>query len=743
MENNQIQILDIVGVSSNNLLFSSLNDNLVYSFGSTLILYNLKKSTKTFLQYYSKNEISTFKFLDVKEHILLAIDKSSNPILCIWELPLFEEIFFQKIPIKSNFNVSNIFIEKINSNLFVIIVTAIDCNLLFILKNDNFTNFNLIKIGIIPDLEIEIEGFKCFYDDIYLVFIINNGLQYYLIDTQNLFSNNKNKVIKLNKKVIFPFKLIPNSISISNKYELISFISSKGNCLIYNKKGDSIQSINPLDKEEFFTCNHLSGNSLCLGTNFCKIYIYNIGDFKLKYFIKEKVLNNVKLKFQLNNEINKQKNFKDNGYKNIDFINLNEKLDKIFIKMSDNSILFAPLTTLMSDSRGLFNFNSLGNTICLYSFNHSKPINSIEILNNFNEYETTLYTCSKDQTIMQYILEYNTNKLTNFYFNLEDILKNNINENINNDNEQSDQYFNNIDIYLTIIKFHPFHNKKLFAGDTKGYLYIFDISTDYFQYKKYTIDNYSIESLSFSREGNLLCIGFITGKLAIYDINKNLEFCLKLCENYLSQNEIDFRILNYHIINFSYFFKSPKHRDCIIFSKNTKNLEYSKLFYDENKNGILNKKNIILNEFDNTILDIKVHTSENYLIALNDKHKIIINELNNGETTAVIDLNGQVSEIYNLEIDRSGLYIAVLCSLIYKNYNDKNNDLIIFEIGTGNIISYIKCIGAIYKAIFDYYGKFIILGSYKGELSLWKLPYEMSNVIINVLSEIEKNKDFW
>ena len=741
IDNNQIQLLDVIGIPTNNLIFSSLNDTLVYNIGSNIIYYNLQKNTKTFLQYNTTNEISTFTYLDTKELILLSIDKSSKPLLNIWELPLFEEIFTQEIQINSDFNISNIFIEKISSNLFVIIITSIDSNLLYILKHEKFFNFNIIKIGQIPNLPIEIEGFKCFYDDVFLIFMMNNYLQYYLIDIQNIF-NNKNEVIKLYKKIVFPFKLMGN-ISISNKYSLVSLITSKGNCLLYNKKGDSVQSINPLDNDEYFTINHISGESLCLGTNSSKIYIYNLNDYKLKYFIKDTVLNNIKLNFQLNNgSSNKKIKNNYNKNKNIEFINLNEKLDKIFIKMNDNSILLAPLTSLMDDSRGLFNFNSLGNTVCLYSYNHSRPINYIEICNNYNEYETIIYTCSKDQTIIQYNINYSTNKLSNLYFNLYDILNN---HNILNDNNYLDNnnYDNNNNIYLTIIKFHPFHNTKLFAGDNNGYLYIFDISYEYFQYKKYTIDNYSIESLSFSREGNLLCIGLITGKQAIYDINKNFEFCLKLSENYLSQDEIDLRIKNYHIITFSYFFKSQKHRDCILFSKNNQNLEYSQLFYDEDNNGLLNKKTIIINEFENIILDVKVHISENYLIALNNKHQIIINDINLGETTAVIDLNGHVREIYNFEIDRSGLYLAVICSLNNKSNNDKNNDIIFFEVGTGNIVSYIKCIGMIYKIIFDYYGKFIIMAGNKGDLSLWKLSTEMSNIIINVLYEIEKNNDFW
>ena len=35
------------------------------------------------------------------------------------------------------------------------------------------------------------------------------------------------------------------------------------------------------------------------------------------------------------------------------------------------------------------------------------------------------------------------------------------------------------------------------------------------------------------------------------------------------------------------------------------------------------------------------------------------------------------------------------------------------------------------------------MAGHKGEVSLWKLPYEMSNVIVNVLYEVERNVDFW
>ena len=116
---------------------------------------------------------------------------------------------------------------------------------------------------------------------------------------------------------------------------------------------------------------------------------------------------------------------------------------------------------------------------------------------------------------------------------------------------------------------------------------------------------------------------------------------------------------------------------CYFFCKNNKNIEYAKLFYDDKKGGILDKKSLTLNEFDNIILELKVHVCENYLVALNDKYQIIINDINTGEATAVIDLNGHVDEIYNFDLDQSVLYLCVVCSLNKRNYT--NNDLIFLK----------------------------------------------------------------
>jgi len=50
-----------------------------------------------------------------------------------------------------------------------------------------------------------------------------------------------------------------------------------------------------LDKYENFTISNFSWESLCLGTDTSKIYVYNIKYLKLKYFIEDKIPNSFKI----------------------------------------------------------------------------------------------------------------------------------------------------------------------------------------------------------------------------------------------------------------------------------------------------------------------------------------------------------------------------------------------------------------------------------------------------------------
>ena len=789
-----LMLLDVLGFPSEQMLFSPLYKSLIYSLGPNIIYYNLSTNSKTFVQYLSK-EILLLKFLDQQEKLLLTIDKSEFPLICIWELPSFTQIYSQEITISSqnNYNISDIFLEQIYQEIYLIVLTSnIGINYLYILKNEyelnnNYTLDLFKKLSFIKEI---IYDFKAFYNSKDIIFLLERNLLYYYIDLEK-----ENYYEKM--KIDFPFSLIPGSLRLSKDVNLVAFLTSKGNCLIYDQNGNNKPSINPFGQEYFTSCE-FEGDSICLGTNHGKIYVYNIYENKPKFFIHYKAILRIKDNFQLNstydsikrgNEYHKNNNFiKDLGQKindsdeynfgpEIKFICLNERIDQIFIRLGDNSLLLAPLSLLI-DHLDYQNISySNGNNIIFYAFNHSKNIDDIIInISQKNEYENNsnnsrdnnynntknlnnnnlvIFSCSKDQKIIKYYIDYETNKLSNSFFNLKEILSNTQSQGriIVNYNSSLNKNGNENMIFLTILKYHPLYSNKLFAGDNKGFLYLFDTKENKFQYKKPIIDTYSIVSLEFSIDGNLLCIGFDTGCQVLCNMKKDCEICLQLNSHYMPVEESEFRKINIQIICFSYFFKNiKKHNECILYTKSDYLLEYSQLFYDRNR---LNKREIKTMKIMNKILDIKVHISENYVIILNNTNQILINHIFSGITTAVIDLNSRVKCANNIQVDNSGLFLGVICelydgsnninNLIYSKskINNKRNYIIIFEIGTGKVKTCINYINPINKMLFDNKGNYIIIAGQKGEVSLWQLSESMSMNIKNVLEEMKINEKFW
>ena len=171
----------------------------------------------------------------------------------------------------------------------------------------------------------------------------------------------------------------------------------------------------------------------------------------------------------------------------------------------------------------------------------------------------------------------------------------------------------------------------------------------------------------------------------------------------------------------------------MLYFKNNNILEYDKLFKNENGTKIIKKK-IMDIIFNYSILDIVIHPSENYVIVLDNKKQILINNINENKITAIIDLSSQMKKIYNIKIDISGLYLAVICDikLQFDRKNIKNkNDLIIIEISSSKVKNFIIHNSSMSKAIFDNEGKYIIISGELGEISLWRLPGYISSNIKN------------
>ena len=84
IDSNQLTLLDVLGFPSSQMLFNFQSKSIIYSLGSNIISYDLTTNSKTFVQYLS-HEIVLLKFLDPQEKLLISIDNSLSPMLCIWE----------------------------------------------------------------------------------------------------------------------------------------------------------------------------------------------------------------------------------------------------------------------------------------------------------------------------------------------------------------------------------------------------------------------------------------------------------------------------------------------------------------------------------------------------------------------------------------------------------------------------------------------------------------------------------
>ena len=770
--NNKLELINSTIIpKSNNYLYEQDKNILIYSIFSNIVTYNLSNDSKRIIQNKIKSEISNIKFLDKDKNILLLIHKGKFPIINI--LPLSENnndncvsnIYSKIITIEENFNISNIFVDRFRYNLFLILLSGINKNILYFfhLTNMNNNKYSLIPIGILQKLNIEVIDFKSFYNLDLIICITRNSLLYYKINLEN-------QICSLYKKIQFHFSIKSKSLKIDRKKGFISFITSSGNCLIYDKEGNNINNIKfPLNNNnEYFTFNIFSefNNSLCLVTNQGNILIYDIYevvsqnydekyDFKIKQFIKNSNINQIlKEKYQFNkndiNYINNDYYLKENKNNNIEIIYYNESNN--LIMTYNNSLLSLSLFDIINKN---FNVSS----ILLYQFNHSQKINNGIIIynaspthlnqnnenNNNLDFDNIIYTCSDNNILNTRYYNYSKNKFISYNYNFNYILSNK-------------------EIYITSIKFHPKYPKDiLYLGDSQGFLYIISKERN-FNYHKYNLNDINNNSNNFDNAINLIMfsprseyiiyIGFDNGLQKLFDlkVDKNFNYYKLLSNPFLDKNEIIFRKNKSHIINFCYFFIYKNNlKDCFAYLVNQKTVKISK-FETENNLCISNSYNndifnIIYNE---PILDIKIHKSENYIISLNNKKQIYIKEINNGNIISILDFNKIINYIYNFDLDISGLYLSLICDFKNNqnnlfNINSNKSSISIVEITSGKISNYIReSNNIITKTKFDYYGRYIISLGEKGEISIWKLNSEVTNNIQNAIEKIKNNfYDFW
>jgi len=230
--------------------------------------------------------------------------------------------------------------------------------------------------------------------------------------------------------------------------------------------------------------------------------------------------------------------------------------------------------------------------------------------------------------------------------------------------------------YINCLALHPRYQNTFVGGDNKGNLYIFNVELDK-KVKKIVIGNFPINCLSFSKLGNYLAIGFETGQVILTDFYNDCKFCLKIEDHFNDELEINMRKT---VNNFlSYVFMMKKNISTMNNQLNSNNYYFSlndnensiKIVTMHNTNSILvqnitiqqnafleNKlRNISINA---GIKSIQMHSSEEYLITLTNNNQILVIRVDSGELCGEIIIS---SICYDIRIDPSGLYVAVLSNL--------------------------------------------------------------------------------
>ena len=140
----------------------------------------------------------------------------------------------------------------------------------------NSDSFDLVILcNNISQISSSIIDFGTFFNSNDMIIMLNNTIQYYH------FSFDTIGQIKLTNNINFPFRLIKNSMRVSNVVNLICFLTEKGNCLLYDQNANGKPSIIPTE-QEVFTASEFSGDTLICGTDNGKIYGFSIYEYRIK-----------------------------------------------------------------------------------------------------------------------------------------------------------------------------------------------------------------------------------------------------------------------------------------------------------------------------------------------------------------------------------------------------------------------------------------------------------------------------
>ena len=348
----------------------------------------------------------------------------------------------------------------------------------------------------------------------------------------------------------------------------------------------------------------------------------------------------------------------------------------------------------------MYNKNITLNTkLFIYNYSHFSTIKDILWLNDDPK---SFLTTSEDQSLM--IWNYRGDKWINNYFDILKIFDFNLNnfnfysnsKNFTNyqsknnssyhQNSHSNNNFTPQKYFINCLALHPRYQNTFVGGDNKGNLYIFNIELDK-KVKKIVVGNFGVNSLSFSKYGNYLAIGFETGQVILTDFYNDCKFCIKLEDHFNDELEMNMRknlnnflsyvylmkknlsTINNHLSTSNYYFSLQDSENSmkIVTMHNINSLIVQNITFQQNT-FLENKiKSITINP---SIKSIEMHPSEEYIIVLTHFNKVMIIRTDSGEICGEIVLS---SFCYSIKVDPSGLYLAILSNMDEGENQPDNN----------------------------------------------------------------------
>lgn len=666
---NDIKLNDVIGIT-NISDYSHNNKVFIYAVGTKIVIQNLISGRKTFIDYHT-SDIDVIKIITVNNSktIFISIDKSiSSPVLCLWETYLGHTQCIQQhmIPTRNNFKTYKVFVSpKAKSNSLFVLITSIDCNLLY---SFNIDDNNVTFLTDIPSEE-RIINFSSFLSSKNIVISTYNTISWYRIDTRCEMINN----------IRFPFR-IKEMMTTGNITSNISFITENGNVLVYDKEGNKIDVVTLCSGIALLSTFGTRGYSLLISNEQGKIFSYTNSE-TMKYYL----------------DVNKKI-----GHKvQIEKFFIDEEIDSILIVMK-GVILLSSIASMLENHRTKLLFTSVGNIDEYIDTFQTGRINSITPLQS----PYMFASCSSEGSI-NYIKKTLDNRLSSQIINYNDI----------NDG-------------ITVIQLK---GDKIYCGTQQGRLCVFHYTKGNIPFglrEIYRIGTYAISSIDVS--DIFIAIGFVTGMIVLCDLRKQCEYCVRLSESYRDVLKVD--NVN-EISSYVYFFKLKQYSRkgiSILYMKSSTMIELSSI----TSSNLLTSSNVVSTlKLNHYIIDMTVHPSENYIIALTSLSSILIASIITGEVTAMIALPPSISSSNKFTIDQTGLYIALLCS--------KSNTLVFIEIGTGKAIAKLKINKESSSLSFDNSGDYLSIGDNEGIMTIIESTDAMRRAMSNVRREVMRNVMFW